>query len=195
MSKIRIPLPSGHWWELETRPRWKHVIQWRHDELLLLERALASLTTAWSFGENITPETIARRHEDDMLAILDAFQRHIVPQLRAANPEPHPNVGADPRVCPEVEIGVFPRQVAQQLFAALLTGQVPPTFAEVHLMAATGWSWHTLQDTPADIVNKMSIYLAVTHAIATRGTLDFPNEDSSQADDSTIGNINQSRSS
>ena len=44
-------------------------------------------------------------------------------------------------------------------------------------MAATGWTWHALGETPADIVHRMAVYLAVKGARDTRGTLVFSEED------------------
>ena len=155
---IRIDLPSGGWWEISTRPLWRHVRKWaadgegQFDDADLFERALASLTTAWSFGEEVSVEALAQRDEDDLMVALEAFQREVMPNLESDSP----------------------RETAEELFAGMVSGQVPPRFAEVSVMAATGWSWQALQETPADVVQKMAIYLAVKQTRDGNGALDFP---------------------
>lgn len=157
---VRVALPSGGWWELETRPRWKHVRLWSNDCVLLIEQALASLTVAWSFEDEVTSKTVSNRDEDDQIAILEIFHREVVPRLEAASP----------------------RRMAEELFAGLMKGQMPPQFDETHIMASTGWSWQTLQETPADVVQKMSVYLAVTRTMQNRGSLDFPDTEDKHND-------------
>jgi hypothetical protein len=153
MTTKHITLPSGGWWEFHPRPLWKHLRQWiSHDtESDLVERALASLTIAWSFPAQVSPEALSRLDADDRIAMLDAFQRETSPYLESKNP----------------------KAVAEALLTSLVRGQVPPEFAEAHVMAATGWTWQALQETPADLVQKMAIYLAVQHARATSASLDF----------------------
>ena len=114
---IRVELPSGGWWELESRPRWKHVREW------------ASEVGRLSAGE------VADR-------VLVSLTGPV-------------------------------RQIAEELFAGLVTGTVPPGFAEVHIMAATGWDWAKLQSTPADVVRRMVVYLFVREARANGGSLEF----------------------
>ena len=155
-SVKRVSLPSGGWWEIVTRPRWRHVQQWDADGRDqngggLVERALVSLTAAWSFGEGVSLEALARRDAQDMIAVLDTLQRDIVPFLEADTPE----------------------ETAEELFTGLVAGRVPLRFAEVHMMAATGWSWQTLQETPADVVRRMAIYLAVKQTRDGRASLEF----------------------
>ena len=140
-----------------TRPRWRHVQQWDADGRDqngsggLVEHALVSLTTAWSFGERISLEALAKRDAQDMITVLDTFQRDIVPFLEADTS----------------------KVTAEELFAGLVAGRVPLRFAEVHMMAATRWSWQTLQETPADVVRRMAIYLAVKQARDGRASLEF----------------------
>ena len=147
----RVALPSGGWWEIVTRPLWRHVSIWEHESRGLAERALVSLTTAWSFDEEVSSETLSLRHEQDLIAVLETLQRELLPLLASGNPE----------------------QAAEELFAGLVEDRIPREFAEAHLMAATGWSWQTLQDTPADVVHRMAIYLAVTGARQTQTSMDF----------------------
>ena len=114
--------------------------------------ALASLTTAWSFPDEIGMKTLVSREPEDLVAVLEVFQRDVVSHLASHS------LGG----------------MAEELFAGLLSGRVPADFADMTLMAATGWSWHTLQATPADIVQRMAIYLAVQQARETGGSLEFP---------------------
>ena len=44
-------------------------------------------------------------------------------------------------------------------------------------MAATGWTWAELNETPMEIVAKMTIYLAVKNVKEFGGELNFPGED------------------
>tara|TARA_Y100000310_G_scaffold50965_1_gene47020 strand:- start:165 stop:332 length:168 start_codon:yes stop_codon:yes gene_type:complete len=41
---------------------------------------------------------------------------------------------------------------------------MPPEFSDVNLMMATGWTWHELEETPAEIVRLVSIHLVVKDA-------------------------------
>ena len=154
---IRIDLPSGGWWELTTRPLWKHVCRGTDEGYVseFLPRALASLTTAWSFPEAVSESTLPARSEEDMAAVLEVFNGEVLPAFRSG--------GA--------------REEAEALFAGLVSGRVPPQYVEVCLMAATGWTWQVLGETPADIVHRMAVYLAVKGARDNKGTLEFSEED------------------
>ena len=162
----RIVLPSGGWWDLTTRPRWKHVRRWASErprlpgDSRLVEVALACLTTAWSFAEEVSPEAVADRDAEDLVVALEEVGRVVARLVAVGDPE----------------------ALAQELFAGAVAGQIPPLFAEAHLMAATGWSWHTLQETPADVVQTMAIYLAVEQTRDIGGTLDIPDEEASRDD-------------
>jgi hypothetical protein len=71
--------------------------------------------------------------------------------------------------------GQGPKRLAEALFGSLVTGgRIPDEFVDAHIMAATGWTWATLMETPADVVEKMALYLAVRQARDLGGTLDFP---------------------
>ena len=138
----RVRLPSGGWWEIRTRPLWRDVSEWRRavrageEEQALSERALVSLTTGWSFREEIDPESVGGRDAEDLAAVLEVLCREVEP-LEPAD------------------------RSAERLFAALAEGRVPAEFAEAHLMLATGWSWRELQETPADVVERTWVYVAV----------------------------------
>ena len=151
----RVGLPSGGWWDISTRPTWADVSGWGNkpqgeSDPGLVERALASLTTAWSFAEEISLESVALRDAADLVAVLEAALGDV-----------------------RSRVAKDPGEMAEDLFAALAVRRVPPQFEEVHLMAATGWSWETLQRTPADVVEKMAVYLAVVQTRDIGGALEF----------------------
>ena len=153
----RVRLPSGGWWDIRTRPLWKHVSEWRgavragEKEQALLERALVSLTTGWSFHEEIGPESVGSRDADDLAAVLEVFCRQAEP-LKATRRS---------------------AELAERLFSALAAGRVPAEFAEAHLMLATGWSWRELQETPADVVERTWVYVAVREVKQGGGALEY----------------------
>ena len=152
-SLHRIDLPSGGWWLLQARPRWRHLRGWTvGPDDGLVDRALVSLTAAWSFHDPVSVEALARREEADTIAVLEVFLRESLPYL-------------DQRP---------PREGAEHLFACLVRGRIPPDFSEVHLMASTGWSWRALQETPVDVVRKMATYLSVRQARDTGGDVSYP---------------------
>ena len=146
-------LPSGGWWDIRTRPLWMDVSEWRRavrdgeEEQALSERALVSLTTGWSFREEVGPESVGRRDAEDVAAVLEVLCREV---------EPFEAMGRS----------------AERLFAALAEGRVPAEFAEVHLMLATGWSWRELQETPADVVERTWVYVAVREVRRGGGVLE-----------------------
>ena len=72
--------------------------------LLFIEHTLASLTIAWSFDLEVSPKAVSSRHDDDLLAVLEVFHQEVVPHLGGANPG----------------------QMAEELFAGLMKGQMPP---------------------------------------------------------------------
>ena len=161
----RIDLPSGGWWEIETRPRWKHLRGWldglrqissarEQGESEQVDRMLVSLTVAWSFDLPLKPQYLSSIDTEDIVAVLEVLRREVVPYWKQPDR----------------------KAMAEELFSGLAAGTVPQEFEEVHVMALTGWSWEVLQDTPADIVEKMATYLAVTSARDSDGTVDFPED-------------------
>ena len=120
----------------------------------LVERALVSLTTGWSFREEISAESLTQLDVEDVIAAMELLKWEVAPLLD----------------------GHTPRPLAEDLFVGLARGSVPEQFAEPHIMALTGWSWETLQETPADVVELVAIYLAVKQAIDFGGIVDFPEE-------------------
>ena len=163
-SIIRVNLPSGGWWEFQSRPLWKHIRQWTsecHDQpggVGFIEPALVAITTAWSFGEVVSLQALERREVEDLIATIETFQREVLSSL---------DMGSQ-------------KEMAEKLFVSLLIGQLPHQFAEAHVMAATGWSWQTLQETPFDVVRNMMTYLAVAQAIESKSNLNFPGTEEEQ---------------
>ena len=156
-SIVWIELPSGGWWEINTRPLWEHVRYWialaegpGDDDLVA--HMLTTLTESWSFRDQVSPDSVARRDPGDLEAVLEVFHRTVVPYLRRPGR----------------------REMAEELFTGLLTGKVPPSFVDAWLMDVTGWSWHVLQDTPAEVVDRVMVYAAVKQARAAGDALDFP---------------------
>lgn len=117
-----------------------------------------SLTTAWSFSGDVNLESVAGRNEGDIEAVLEAVLKVVHGQLIRALPESSLRVEAE------------------DLFSDLVTGRVPSGFEEVHIMVITGWSWTVLQDTPADVVERMVMYLSVSRAREDEGALAFPED-------------------
>ncbi len=151
----RVALPSGGWWELRPRPLWRDVRAWNgardDDRTETAIRALVSLTTEWSFSGDVNLESVAGRDEEDLEAVLKVVHDGLA------------------RVLPGKPL----RVQAEDLFSDLVAGRVPSSFEDVHVMALTGWSWITLQDTPADVVERMVIYMSVTGARDSEGALAF----------------------
>lgn len=157
IEDLRVDLPSGGWWNLLTAPRWKQVRRWSRlardgSGTSLADAALVDLTTGWSFVEEVSAESLALRDFDDLVAVMDAFRQKIAPRL----------------------IERSAKDVMEGLFAAMIAGNIPAGFAEVHLMASTGWSWRELQQTPVDVVMRMAAYLAVCQTRINGGSLEFP---------------------
>lgn len=149
----RVALPSGGWWDVETRPTWGQTKEWAPwaagvDDLP--ERVLAQLTLAWSFPEAVSVEALATRRPADVAAAMEAVERLVAPLSDARST----------------------KDGAEALFEGLVAGRVPEEFADAHLMASTGWSYDELQRTPADVVERMSTYLSVRAAHETGGVVE-----------------------
>ena len=165
----RISLPSGGWWDLVTRPMWRHL------RLLLtgarqgataaadtlVDHLLVALTTAWSFDEPVSLDSLAAREGADMDAVVEVLCASVLPAA----------VG-DGEVLPAAHGGG-----KEDLFRGLLAGRVPSPFAEVHILALTGWTWAALQETPVDVVARMAEYLAVRSVKDSGGTLQLQEHD------------------
>ena len=156
----RVELPSGRWWEVEGRPRWRHLRELAARRGLgspmqasysdLADVALVLLTTAWSFEEPVCPASVRNREPDDVAAVLTEVAEAMEHLVRTRRDK-----GA----------------LAMKLFAGLMQGRVPEAFEEVDLMSRTGWTWEQLQETPADVVELTSVYLSVVEAIETGGSV------------------------
>ena len=160
MDVKRIELPSGRWWEIEGRPRWKHLREMTRlrggdtggEESVggLAEEALAVLTTAWGFEEPVCPESVRNREPGDLAAAL-AEAGAVMERLSRVRKERD--------------------ALAVELFAGLVRGEESEAFEEARLMCRTGWTWDELQETPADVVEMMSVYLSVVEAMESGGSV------------------------
>ena len=150
---VRVALPTGGWWDVETRPTWAQVMEWERwaaEDDGLPERVLAQLTLRWSSSETVSVEAISRRSPADVSAAMDAVERLAAPLADARSS----------------------KEMAEGLFEGLVAGRIPEEFADVHLMASTGWSYDELLRTPADVVERMATYLSVRAAYETGGAME-----------------------
>ena len=108
------------------------------------------LTTGWGFEEPVSPASVLDREPDDLAAAL-AEAGSVMERL--------------------FEVRKHRDALAMELFAGLMAGRVPAAFEEVHLMSRTGWTWEQLQETPADVVEMMSVYLSVVDAMESGGSV------------------------
>ena len=152
-SSRRLALPGGGWWDLSLRPLWKHVRLWEGGDECLVETAILHLTLDWSFDEPIGVDGLKARDPDDLACVLEA----IISTLETPSESK--------------------RVMAERLYRGLISGVLPEEFAEVHIMASTGWSWQELQNTPADVVEMMVTYLCVAQAIGSGSSLDLPDQE------------------
>ena len=155
---MHVRLPSGGWWDIETRPRWRHLREWMRTRQEtsaqdgLADEVLISLTNAWSFDLPVDTSSLERIDAGDLAAAFAA--------VRGALSELWDLKGQ--------------RERTERLFTEMADGRVPDEFEEARVMALTGWSWHTLQETPADAVESMMAYLSVRNVREHGGALDFP---------------------
>ena len=152
-SSRRLTLPGGGWWALSLRPLWKDVRQWEGGDECLVETAILQLTLDWGFDEPITVDALKARDPEDLACVVEAI-------ISAFGMPPEGK-----------------RDTAERLYRGLISGVLPEQFAEAHIMAATGWSWQELQNTPADVVEMMVTYLCVTQAISSGSSLDLPDKE------------------
>ena len=141
---VRIDLPSGGWWELASRPAWRRMrplIDYGSTGALA-SRALIQLTRRWSFPEPVSERAVLSRDREDVAAALETLNRELLQPLREAGS----------------------RESAEALFTGMVAGSVPPGFVDVCLMTATGWTWRELSETPADVVIRTALLIAVRDA-------------------------------
>ena len=88
-----VELPSGEWWDLETRPTVRAVqrLQGLDGVAESTYEALAVFTKAWSFPAPVTAETIQGRRFDAFLAVVQVFEGEVAPFLAQYIPKPKPS--------------------------------------------------------------------------------------------------------
>ena len=87
----RINLPSGGWWEIVMRPKVRHSAMIRrameYDDGTAEFRALAVLTTAWSYDAPVSADYILDMDLEtlaDLEAVVAVFTSEVVPFLEAS---------------------------------------------------------------------------------------------------------------
>jgi len=118
----------------------------------LADEVLVSLTNSWSFDLPVDTPSLERIDPGDLAAAFAAVRQSLA----------------------ELWDLKGQRERTERLFTEMAAGRVPDEFEEARVMALTGWSWHTLQETPADAVESMMAYLSVRSVREHGGALDFP---------------------
>ena len=155
---MHVRLPSGGWWDMETRPRWRHLREWMRTRQGtdaqdgLADEVLVSLTNAWSFDLPVETASLEQIAPGDLAAAFAAVRQALA----------------------ELWDMKAHRERTERLFTEMAAGRVPDEFEEARVMALTGWSWQTLQETPAAAVEAMMAYLSVRSVREHGGVLDFP---------------------
>lgn len=97
---VRLDLPSGNWWEIETRPNWGDMMKIRREMVRLTEdespdedqltAVMAMLTRAWSYtnGSEDTPlpisiESINEMDIMDAAEVMHKVNQEVIPLLVA----------------------------------------------------------------------------------------------------------------
>ena len=146
----RVELPSGGWWAIKTRVSYGDATTLAGLATVVdadgLARVLARLTVEWGFPEPTTPDSVLLRDLHDLDAVTAVIRERVIPVLERFDT----------------------RSESEALFEGLVKGELPAEYADVALMAATGWSWRDLQATPVDVVRRMQVYLAV-RSVRDRG--------------------------
>jgi hypothetical protein len=72
-----VQLPSGNTWAFTTKPSWGLVR--RLGESDDLNHHLALFTAEWSFGQEVTPDTIDALDLEDVIVAVEGFNEHVLP--------------------------------------------------------------------------------------------------------------------
>jgi hypothetical protein len=97
---VRLDLPSGNWWEIETRPNWGDMMKIRREMVRLTEdespdedqltAVMTMLTRAWSYtnGSEDTPlpisiESINEMDIMDAAEVMHKVNQEVIPLLVA----------------------------------------------------------------------------------------------------------------
>ena len=99
----RIDLPSGGWWELETRPRVRDVLEIQESQELDHPeyRALAILSRGWSptakgKGRKVDLDAVLDIRVDDLMPVMEVFTSEVVPFLERLQANVTPKASSSP---------------------------------------------------------------------------------------------------
>ena len=99
----RIDLPSGGWWELETRPRVRDVLEIQETQELDHSeyRALAILSRLWSptakgKGREVDLDAVLDIRVDDLIPVMELFAGEVVPFLEQLQASVTPKASSSP---------------------------------------------------------------------------------------------------
>ena len=90
----RIQLPDGNWWDILTKPKWKHIKDLRRslqapagdaelDEDQAANAALVHFTVAWSFPDDIDNAGLEERDLSDLIQALQLVNEKLSPIFEA----------------------------------------------------------------------------------------------------------------
>ena len=83
-----MELADDNWWDILTKPRWKHMKEFRAalkkedaDDDSLADIALAHFTVGWSYAESVTVDAIGEREIEDLMKVLPVVVEKLLPLL------------------------------------------------------------------------------------------------------------------
>ena len=84
----RVQLADDNWWDILTKPKWKHMRDFRAalrkddtDTDILADIALANFTVGWSYAESVTVDAIGEREIEDLMKVLPVVVEKLLPLL------------------------------------------------------------------------------------------------------------------
>ena len=95
----RVALPSGGWWDVETRPPVRAMQRLQNVNEGVVDatyEALVVFTRAWSFPEPVSAEAIQDRRFDDFMSVVKVFEEEVAPFLAQYMPKPKPSSSSPP---------------------------------------------------------------------------------------------------
>ena len=99
VAPVRVELPSGGWWEIETRPRWKVIRSFSAafsadgnvDLIELIDGLVVAVSIGWSYEDEITKESIGELDMAELGPVFQIVVEKIVPLFEAMAPRPVPS--------------------------------------------------------------------------------------------------------